>query len=70
MTGQEFKKLVTMYGTQVAVARALGVEADTIRARYNDETVPPLYEYAMLGLVMREKLPVFIEIAALAGISK
>lgn len=56
-----------IYGTQAAVARALGVEADTIRARYRDEIVPPLYECAIIGLVLRAKLPVLAEIAELVG---
>lgn len=67
MTGEEFKRLVDMHGTQAAVARALGVEADTIRARYRDDIVPPLYEHAIIGLVLRAKLPVFAEIAELVG---
>jgi hypothetical protein len=67
MTGLEFKRLVVMCGTQVAVAQALGVDADTIRARYTEEVVPPLYEHAILGLVLREKLAAFAEIAALAA---
>ena len=67
LTGRQFKHLVDMYGTQAAVARALGVEADTIRARYRDEIVPPLYENAIIGLVLRAKLPVLAEIAELAG---
>lgn len=67
MTGEEFKRLVELFGTQAAVARALGVEADTIRARYRDETVPPLYEHAIVGLVVRAKLPPLLEIAELVG---
>lgn len=67
MTGQEFKRLVEMFGTQAAVARALGVEADTIRARYRDEIVPPLYEHAIIGLAVRAKLPPLLEIAELVS---
>ena len=67
MTGEEFKRLVDMCGTQVSVARSLGVEADTIRARSRDEIVPLLYEHAILGLVLRAKLPVLVEIAELVG---
>ncbi|HJV75140.1 MAG TPA: hypothetical protein VJ654_13020 [Noviherbaspirillum sp.] len=67
LTGEEFKRLVELFGTQAAVARALGVEADTIRARYRDETVPPLYEHAIVGLVVRAKLPPLLEIAELVG---
>lgn len=66
MTGQEFKRLVELYGTQAAVARALGVDADTIRAHYRDELVPPLYEHAIIGLVLRAKLPPLLEIAEIA----
>lgn len=61
--------MVDLYGTQAAVSRALGVEADTIRARYRDEVVPPLYENAILGLVLRDKLPVLIEVAELVGLN-
>lgn len=67
MTGEEFKRLVELYGTQAAAARALGVDADTIRARYRDEAVPPLYEHAIVGLVVRAKLPPLLEIAELIG---
>lgn len=53
MTGQEFKELVRQCGSQIMVARSLGVEPDTIRARYNETTVPAVYEYAIIGLRMR-----------------
>lgn len=56
MTGQDFKKLVEQCGTQIAVARSLGVEPDTIRARYAEEKVPAVYEHAIVGLVFRMKL--------------
>lgn len=68
MTGQEFKRLVVMCGTQAAVAKILGVEADTVRARYQEEIVPPLYEHAIIGLALRAKLPQLLEIAELAGV--
>lgn len=67
MTGAEFKRMVKICGTQVAVARALGVEADTIRARYSDVVVPPLYEHAIIGLAVRAQMPVFRQIAELVG---
>lgn len=70
MTGQEFKRLVVMCGTQAAVAKTLGVDADTVRARYLEEVVPPLYEHAIIGLALRSKLPQFLEIAELAGIKE
>ena len=56
MTGDEFKQLVEQCGTQAAVARELGVDADTIRARYRDATVPPLYEFAIIGMLYRDKV--------------
>jgi len=67
MTGQEFKRLVAIYGTQVSVARAMGVQTDTIRARYNEELVPLLYEQAIIGVVLRDKLAQIIAIAELIG---
>jgi hypothetical protein len=68
MTGQEFKRLVVMCGTQAAVAKALGIEADTVRARYAEDVVPPIYEHAIIGLALRSKLPQLLEIAEFAGV--
>ena len=68
MTGQEFKRLVVMCGTQASVAKALGIEADTVRARYQEVAVPTLYEHAIIGLALRAKLPHLVEIAELAGV--
>jgi hypothetical protein len=56
MKGQEFKQLVEQCGTQIAVARALGVEPDTIRARYAENEVPAIYENAIIGLLLRRNL--------------
>ena len=66
MTGAEFQRLVKMYGKQVDVAKTLGVEADTIRARYSEDAVPPLYEHAILGLLLKQRLPDLVQIAELA----
>jgi predicted PP-loop superfamily ATPase len=67
LNGEEFKRLVAICGKQASVARSLGVDADTIRARCRDAVVPSLYENAIIGLVLREKLPQLGEIAKLAG---
>lgn len=62
MTGEDFEEHIQKQGLlKKDAARILGVSVDTITARCQDKSVPPLYRYAIFGLVLERNIDTLIK---------